>query len=182
MSLQTNVPVVNDLQKDLAKIFADLSLIDGDIPLTSLSSSNFSGRKSDGLDEYLSAKSGPDNVSQNTTAPQSFDSPVSRRKAIFNKKRSKKRTEKNNLDGFKIGDRVVIWKDRIAKIRRTIYEGKSGSVTRATKLYVWVLLDFNGEVKQKANHMVSHDKIWIYIRVYLVTRNIFNIYFIYIGD
>ena len=113
MSLQTKVPVVNDLRKDLAKLLADLSLIDGDIPLTSLSSSNFSGRKSDGLDEYLSAKSGPDNVSQNTTAPQSFDSPVSRRKAIFNKKRSKKRTEKNNLDGFKIRDRVVIRKDHI---------------------------------------------------------------------
>ena len=94
----------------------------------------------------------------------------------------KNKQKKNNLDRFKIGDRVVIWKDRIGKIRRSIYEGKSGSVTRSTKLYVWILLDFNGEVKQKANRMVSHDEILIYIREYLVTRNIFNNYFIYIGD
>ena len=94
MSPQTKAPAVNDLRKDLAKLLANLSLIDGDIPLTSLSSSNFSGWKSDGLDEYLSAKSGPDNVSQITTAPQSFDSPGSRRKPIFNKKRSKNTNRK----------------------------------------------------------------------------------------
>ena len=72
------------------------------------------------------------------------------------KKKPKVEIEESNLDGYKIGDRVIIAKDRITKIRRTVYERKPGSVSKVTKSFVWILLDFNGEVRQKANHMVSH--------------------------
>ena len=66
MSRQTkkNSPVVNDLRKDLTNLLVNLSLIDGDILLASLSSSVISGSSSKGgLENYLSVNSGADHSS-----------------------------------------------------------------------------------------------------------------------
>ena len=87
-----------------------------------------------------------------------FDSSESGRKYIFKKKAKKKpkvEIDESNLDRYKIGDRVVIRKDCITKLWHLVYKRKPGSVTRVIKSFVWILLDFNGEVRQKANHMVS---------------------------
>ena len=161
-----NGPVVNDLRKDLTNLLANLSLIDGDIPLASLSSTFVSGSsRKGGLDEYFSGNSGGDHsdhfqtVSQISTEPSSFDSSESGKKSIFRKKpvRVKKaKAIESNSDGYMVGDRVVVRKDRISKLRRSVYERKAGKVYRATKSFVWILLDFNGEVIQKSNHMVSY--------------------------
>ena len=165
----TKVPVVNNLRNDLSKLLSNLALIDGNIPLISSWSFIFSDNINDGgLDDYLFANSGAkksssgayhvsglQSVSQITAKPDSFDSPESVIKSVFRKRWSKVKKEELNLDGFKIGVRVIIQNDRIVKIRPSIDEGKSGNVSRFTKSCIWSLLDFNGEVRQKATQMVS---------------------------
>ena len=161
-----NGPVVNDLRKDLTNLLANLSLIDGEIMLASLSSSFFSGSSNNGvLDDYLSLNSGADpnsnfqSVSQMLTKLESFDSLESGRKHLFKKKAKRKpkvEIEESNMDGYKISDSVIIYKDHITKLWHSVYERTAGCVSRVTKSCVWILLDFNGEVKQKASHMVSH--------------------------
>ena len=178
-----NGPVVNDLRKDLTNLLANLSLIDGDIPLASLSSNFLSGSSRDGgLDEYLSVNSFADHssnfqtvsqistepesynfqtVSQISTEPESFDSSEGRKNMFRKKGKKPKKAKKekaieSNLDGYTVGDRLIVRKDRITILRPSVYEKKAGKVCRVTKSFVWILLDFNGEVLQKANHMVSY--------------------------